>query len=173
MDIVQQCAEIYKGLSQSIVKVTLENDIVLEITFDIKSFKHLMGLHKLTDIRGITDMPPSKIFRESLNGGISQKVIKSQRYHLIENRVTYFPLVTALLTSRVIIDFDASLVAGGTELTNTDYMFYKQLPAGVVHLTITEGFKGYYPESFFFDASKKYISGQTLLDIVSVEITPK
>jgi len=173
MDSIQQCAEIYRGLTSSIVRVTLENDQVLEIIFSSENFKHLIGLHKLTDIRSISDMPAKMAFKSALKGEISKKAINSKRYHLIQKRIMYFPLITALLSSKVIIDFDTSLVPGGTELSNTDYMFYRIIPDGVVHLTITEGFKGFHPESFFFDPSKKYISDQQLLDIVSVELIPK
>ena len=168
---VQECAYIYEALLENIYRLTLENGTVLEIRFKKEYFKNLVGLHKLTDIRHLPGMDPKRAFKEILSGSpLVPTIQKSARYFLIENRVNYFYFLPSLLHGKIVVDFDTRLVDGETLLQNTDIILYRKIGSGYVHLTIGENLECHYPETFFFEPTKKYISGQNLLDIIKTEI---
>ena len=73
---------------------------------------------------------------------------------------------------KIIIDFDKNLL-DKTNLINTVYILFKHKKDGYVHLTLGDKGKGIYPETFFYENSKRYTSEQTLLDIIDIEILDK
>ncbi len=172
---IQECAKYYKTLMRKDYVFTLENDIKFKIFFKSSNFYHLIGLHKLVDIKQLTDanVSPDKIFKDILSGRISVETIeKSVFYDRIRDRVKYFEKITDMLDkykSKIIIDFDPELVEG-TELKNTEYILFRHLSSGYANLTIGEKNGFTYPETFFAEDSKRYISEQNLLDILDIEI---
>lgn len=172
---IKECAEFYKTLMRKDYVFTLENGIKFKIFFKSGNFYHLIGLHKLVDIKQLTDAntSPDKIFKDILSGRISVEAIeKSAFYNRISDRVKYFEKITDMLDkhkSKIIIDFDPALVEG-TELKNTEYILYRHLNSGYANLTIGEKNGSTYPETFFAEDSKRYISEQNLLDILDIEI---
>ncbi len=171
---IKECAEFYNTLLHKDYIFTLENGIQFTIFFKPNNFYHLVGLHKLTDIKRTFDgKAHDKIFKDILSGKISTTAIeKSVFYNRICNRITYFEQIADMLDkekSKIIIDFNPSLIPG-TDLLNTKYILYRHLHSGYANLTIGEKDKKTYPETFFVENSKRYISGQDLLDIYSIEI---
>ena len=71
--------------------------------------------------------------------------------------------------SKIIIDFDRNLVSG-TELINTKYILYRNLSDSYINLTMGESSDKIYPETFFVENSKKYISEQVLLEIENIDV---
>lgn len=172
---IQECAKLYKTLLNKEYIFTLENDYTFSIVFKQSNFYHLTGLHKLTDIRRLFGLKTSydNIYKNILSGKINyQSIEKSIFYERIKNRIEYFETITDMLNkdkSKIIIDFDRNLV-DGTELINTKYILYRIISDGYANLTIGENQSKIYPETFFVENSKKYISEQTLLDIKNIEI---
>ena len=172
---IQECAKFYKTLMHKDFVFTLENGVKFKIFFKPSNFYHLIGLHKLTDVRQLTDANASysKIYKDIISGRISTKIIESSAfYNKISDRVKYFEKITDMLDkqkSKIIIDFAPELV-DGTELKNTEYILFRHLNSRYANLTIGKNDDYIYPETFFAEDSKRYISEQTLLDIVDIEI---
>lgn len=170
---VQQCAQIYAAIMDNTYRLTLENNMIIDIRFKKEQFKHLIGIHKLTDIRGLPEKDAKLLFKEIYSGvpSLLRSIQKSVNYDKIVNRVNSFYFLPTLLHGKIIIDFDPRLVDGETKLRNTEFILYNSLNDGYAHLTIGEGIDSYYPETFFFEPTKKYISRQKLVDIIKTEIT--
>lgn len=179
MENIQECAKLYKSLIGKDFIFTLGNNVKFKLYFKPSNFHHLLGLGKLTDIKGVWNGNPSNVFKEILDGQISIETIKkSTKYYKIANRVKHFEKTTDMLDkekSKIIIDFNRDLVSG-TELINTKYILYRDISlydegiGGYANLTIGEKQNKIYPETFFYEDSKKYISEQILLDIIDIEV---
>ncbi len=178
MNDVKECAELYKTLLNKDYIFTLEQGIKFKLFFKMGNFHHLLGLGKLTDIENLNlkKNSPEDIYKKILNGTITQKMIESSSfYHKIENRIVNFQSILDLLNiekCKIIIDFDKNLL-DKTNLINTVYILFKHKKDGYVHLTLGDKGKGIYPETFFYENSKRYTSEQTLLDIIDIEILDK
>lgn len=171
---ITECAKYYQKFINCTCRLTLENDMVIVFQFKRHHFKHLLGLEKLTDIDIIQNSSANVIYKRLLSDDKLAAIIrKSHHYDLIENRLKYFDSLEEILHGKIIIDFEPSFVQDGTLLLNTDYILYLKKDGGYVNFTIGGGINGHYPETFFFEPSNKYITDQTLLDVVSVEIIPK
>lgn len=153
-------------------RITLENNLVFEFHFNPEHFYHLLGLEKIHDVNQLRILSKRNVFRQLLNGKLKSTTISSSvDYPKIENRVKNFEKILNLLNinkTKIIIDFDPSKVSD-TKLHNTKFILYNREKCGYCHLTI--GYiKYYYPETFFFEYSKRYISEQNLLEIINIEI---
>lgn len=167
---IQECAKFYGELLNKDYIFTLENDISFKILFAPSNFFHLLGLEKLKDIS--MSQSPRAVYIDILNGRIPpEKISNSTFYKLIEQRVEQFDELNNMLNSdksKVIVDFNKKLVPF-TELKNTKYILYRHKDEGYAHFTMGNKGRGIYPETFFFDESKRYVTGQILLDIVKIE----
>ncbi|MGN0468469.1 MAG: PBECR4 domain-containing protein [Acutalibacteraceae bacterium] len=172
---VQECAELYSTLLKKDYIFTLEGDIRFKLFFNEGNFIHLLGLHKLKDISELNTKSNSaaKIYKNILSGKLSvDKIQNSGFYNMIEKRVENFQEIKNMLNAdkcKIIVDFDSRLVSD-TELKKTKYILYRHKGGGYVHFTM--GFKGngIYPETFFFENSKRYVNGQVLLDVKNIEV---
>lgn len=168
---IDECAHFYNNFVGRTYVLTLENGLVVSIRFDIYHFKHLLGLEKLIDIPALSSMSATAVFKKLLD---DEKLVaamhRSHHFDKIADRLKYFHFINDLLHSKIIIDFDPSLVQGGTYLRSTDYILYLKKHGGYINFTIGGGLGGHYPETFFFERSKRYITDQCLLDIVDVKI---
>lgn len=171
MGTLEECLRIYGELLNKDFILTLENGIELRISFQISYFKHLIGLHKLEKDMVAFSIPSQALYKKILAGEITQKHIeKSAFYSKIQNRLSYFDMLPELLRkSKIIIDFDPSLVKH-CDLRNTKYILYKKLGSAYINLTLGYRRNQLYPETFLYEESKRYINGQTLLDIVDVQV---
>ncbi len=179
MENIQECAKYYKCLLGKEYIFTLEDGFKFSFYFQPSNFHHLLGLHKLTDVRDVWNGKPARVFNNILNGYISvDKIENSAKYYIISNRVKHFEKTTDMLDkekSKIIIDFNRDLVSG-TDLINTKYILYRDISlydegiGGYANLTIGEKQNKIYPETFFYEDSKKYISEQILLDIIDIEV---
>ncbi len=172
---IKECAKLYKTLLNKDYIFTLEQGIKFKLFFKMGNFHHLLGLGKLKDIENL-NLKRNKaedIYKKILKGDIKPDLIeKSSFYQLIKDRIENFQGITDLLDAnkcKILIDFDKELLES-TNLTNTKYILYKHKNDGYLHLTLGDIGKGIYPETFFFENSKRYISEQTLLDIIDIEI---
>lgn len=174
---IKECAELYKSLLNKNYIFTLENGITFTIYFQPSHFFHLIGLHKLNDLEKLTENSKSIVFKKILRGQITQAYIeKSLHYRSMSNRIQYFEEIANMLdkeNSKVIVDFDHSKLTFESELNNTKYILYRRVKDGCAHTTIGKEKRELYPETFFFDESKRYLTGQTLLDIIKIETVIK
>lgn len=82
-------------------------------------------------------------------------------------------MIPELLKSKIIVNFDASKIPDDytSKLTNTKYILYRKIDGvKVAHLTLSEGTKTYFPETFFVEPSNIYLTDQTFYDIKKVEV---
>lgn len=168
-----ECAAYYQNFIDNTCKLTLENGLIVSFSFKRHHFKHLLGLQKLDDLSDLQSLSANVLFKKVLSGKLDDRISKSFFFNKIEDRLKYFNLFNNVLHGQIIIDFEPSIVQDGTLLTQTVYILYLRNGNGYINLAIGEGLDGFYPETFFFEPSKRYISEQQLLDVVSVELIPK
>lgn len=174
---VKDCFNIYNQLLNKKYILHIEDDLKLELTFSKDNLKHLLGLHKLSDVT-FTNNEALVVYNLIKKGIINDSILrKSIKFPLIEERILYFHIIPILLQSKIIIDFDPSKIPDKTytsKLQKTKYILYNHLENGfVAHLTLAEracNTSKYYPETFFIEHSNMYISDQELKDIIKIEI---
>lgn len=174
MENITECAKLYETLLNKDYIFTLENNIKIKLYFSADNFYHLMGLEKLIDIEQLKGKQATKIYKQILNRNISDSIIqKSKYYYVIENRIKYFEHITDLFdfncSNKIIVDFDVNKLSFNTKLRNTKFILYKHIENTYIHLTIGNKSK-LYPETFIIENGSQYISGQTLLDILNIEV---
>ncbi len=174
MESINECARLYKTLLNKKYIFTVEHNISFVLEFKPDNFYHLIGLEKLTDLATLRNKSVRKIFKDLCNDRILHcDIQKSKHYDKIENRICNFKYIKNLLcfeeSNKIIIDFDKSKLDFKTKLDNTKYILYKRTIPFIVHLTI--GYKEYlYPETYIVEKTNIYISEQTMLDIINIEI---
>ena len=173
-DNIQDCAKLYNNLLNKRYYITLENGIKFEFYFTKQGFAHLLGIHKLKDIPQLRNISSEKIFKDILAGKLKHNTLKiSNYYNKISDRVEHFEQILDMLditkSNKIIINFNKELVSD-TKLDNTKFIFYKNESVGYSMLTIGKKSKQYYPETFFYEDSNRYINEQILLDIVDISV---
>lgn len=170
---ITDCAKIYNDLLGKKYTVILENDISFSFYFTRSSFFHLLGLEKLNGLYEFERKSKQSIYNEILSGSFPITAIENHsRYSQIVDRIIYFDSIKKHLSkqhSKLIIDFNPDLVPH-CKLKNTRFMFFAHEKNGYTHFTITEKNSGYYPETFIYEDSKRYISEQILLDVKDIII---
>ena len=174
MNTISECAKLYQTLLGKEYIFTLENNINFSIYFSTSNFYHLLGLEKLSDITQLKGKKPNQIYKQILSGRITDGLISNSKYyHLIESRIQYFETLSDLLnfdrSNKIIIDFDLNKLDFKTKLKFTKYILYKRSNTDYVHLTIGSKNK-LYPETFIVENGSTYVSGQTMLDILSINV---
>lgn len=100
MDKLYECAAAYQQLLDVTYKVVLgwKGQLTeLSICFNPVYFHHLIGLHKLVDLR-IARENRAKVFQNILNGKITYDSISQSRYfHMIQRRFISFSNLEMLL----------------------------------------------------------------------------
>lgn len=173
LDNIQDCAKLYETLLRKTFYFTLENNINFKLFFKSKNFAHLVGLHKLKDLKFLKQYSAEFLFNKILTGEIGANEIKnSVFYNRIEDRISYFERIFDMLDvnkSKIIVDYDKSIVSN-SKLHNTKYILYREIKSSYLLLTIGDRGKGEYPETLLFEISKKYLTGQQLLDVIDIRI---
>ena len=171
---VYDCAEAYQELLGKEYRFSLEGNLQFSIYFADRYFVHILGLEKLVDVDPIRTNKPDKLYKQILNGNISDNTLKNSRFFSkIQDRVEYFEDIFTFLdinqSNKIIVDFDKSIIDFRTLLHNTKYILYKRNGGVTSHLTIGQK-KILYPETFIVEPSSRYISGQKMLDILNIEV---
>lgn len=174
MNNISECTKLYQTLLKKEYIFTLEGNIKISIYFSSANFYHLLGLEKLSDVTQLRVKKPNQVYKQILKGNISDNLISSSNYYnLIENRIKHFETILDLLSfdksNKIILDFDMNKLNFKTKLKFTKYILYKRSNINYIHLTI--GLKEkLYPETFIVENGSKYVSGQTMLNILSIDI---
>lgn len=174
MSSLWECVELYQTLLSKDYLFTLENNISFKLFFNPNNFVHLLGLEKLRDITYFKNNSSGNLFKLITEKQIDDSAIsKSQYYSIIKSRIDYFKYLPDLLTfdksNKIIVDFDFDKLPFTTKLHNTKFILYKRIGNVYIHLTIGNK-KTLYPETFIVEQSSQYLSEQTMLDILNIEV---
>lgn len=166
---IEQIKKTVNALLRKNFTIKIEDGTIVVFHFRMSHFHHLLGLHYLSDLPNISkpkyvDEPVKRL----LSGDITLSDLqKSVSFGKIEKRMEYFPLLENMLVGnscKIIIDFEPSLVPS-THI-KSKYLLYKtdnHITYYLFGIALLDGQK-YYPETFFVEPSKYYISGQKLLE---------
>lgn len=175
MDLLYECINKYKNYVGCNYTFFLDCGINFTVAFKKNHFYHLIGLHKLTDVKQLQKSQynsANSIYRNILNGNITfNDIVKSSHYSEIENRLKFFTDVDNIINSKVIIDFDYSKVNQTNLLSN--YILFKDYGEVKAHYCFAYDRNGkdvYYPETFFVHNNDYYIKNQDIYRVVDVKI---
>lgn len=175
MDELQLCIQTFENMLDKDYFLTLENGTVLHIYFTKSHFRHLLGLHKLTDLDAFhprSGLSARRAYDYIKTGKITADTIrKSVHYGKIAERIACFPMIESVFAKKVIVDFNPTLLENCK--LEAEYILYTEFKRGYLHLAIGHDIKGQYPESFFYEDSKYYLTEQHFMNVVKLEITEK
>lgn len=159
---------------------SLDNGTKIDFTYEKENFIHLAGLHKLKDIQLIQfyndksnkSVKAKDVLRKIKNEDFTEAMIKgSSEFSQIEkryNNLTYENL-TSMSYTDAIIDFNPVPLNSSLK---SNYLLFEQDGSGYNHLGIAldSTVSKRYIETFFYEPSQKYISGQTVVKIVQFSL---
>ena len=142
-----------------------------------KCIPHLLGLHKLVDVPILGRFADkndkvvnakyilSKIKKEIL---VTDSVVRSsvhfpkikERYESIGKEV-----LLSLCFTEAVIDFNPALI---NSMLQAQFLLFEDTGNGYRHLSIVKEGSTYFPESYFFEQSDKYVRGQTTIKVKRV-----
>lgn len=164
MDHLQKCALAFEHLldiNYHIIIGRKGKSVELNILFDPIEFHHLIGLHKLRDLR-VARANREKVFQNCLSGTLSiQDLMKSRHFSEIEKRIQPFDKIETFLDSnQLVFRYNKKLQTFSlieaeyllsTPFENTDvYIFLDQLSEE----------NQFFCRSFFPKEKKDYTIGQ-------------
>lgn len=173
---IENTIAVYERLSKMEYRITVENGVQFVLTFAKKRYHHLVGFHYLTDIVGIAEPRYSKarFYRQLKNHKISEdEVTKSELFGYIEERVKFFGYIEDIVSvsdCKIIVEFDKNKADSDID---AKFFLYKRdgNPLNKEPVTYYALFIGhddsdntYYPATYIVEHSKKYVTGQVMLD---------
>lgn len=181
MDLLLQKYNDYKRLVGCTAKYELVDGTIIEVTFHEENFLHLLGLHKIVDIqiiqfwldRSNKSVKLPDVIKGIKNGTLTDSMIKgSYFYPKIQDRYDNFTYdnLTSLHYTDAIIDFNASVIKSKIK---SDYILYEEKKSGEYnHMGLAKDASSgkRYVETFFHEASDKYIAGQRSVKVVSYKL---
>lgn len=158
-------------LKRSNFRISIEDGTVFTLRFQTAQFYHLLGLHYLVDLPDMSNNGRSdEIIKRLLDGRITLSYLqKSAFFGKIAARLEHFSLLADMLVAnrcKIIVDFDPSLI---TTQIKSRYLLYKTDSSHSIYYLfgIACTPRGvFYPETFFVEPSRYYVSEQNLLDCV-------
>lgn len=172
MDKLFEIAQYYKNnLIRRKFKFSLERKgkyMSICLSFFSNNFKHLLGLHKLTDIPALSNKSET-IYRSILNNKLTYKDICCSKYfEQIENRIENFKYILETIFSKEL--FFKSLKGNFGTLIRADYLLVNKKHDGYIYLFLIEDRQLVTPVTFFADCEDKYFrQNATNWKILSVE----
>ena len=175
MDYLQTCAKAFEHLLDTKYHIVIGRKgklTELNLLFDPTEFHHLIGLHKLHDLR-LARGNREKIFYQILAGGISMDDLKKSLYFpSIQKRMEPFSKIEDFLDSNnLIFRYNKKLQSFSlieaeyllsTPYESTDiYIFLDQLPEP----------NSFFCRSFFPKEDKDYTKGQAVYTLLKKEKT--
>lgn len=165
---IEKIQKTIDALVHSDFEISIENGVSFPLRFRLFNFFHLLGFHYLTDLPHISrSKRKDEVVKRFLKNNITLADLhKSKYFYKIEKRLDSFDCLADMLINgncKIIIDFDPSLVK--TTLIHSKYILYITDDYNTYKLFgVAQAKNGeYYPETFFVEPSKYYITGQTLL----------
>lgn len=179
MDKLKECLNVFKSMMGKDYYITLEGGLIIKVFFARKHFHHLIGLHKLTDIRPVvankTTNTTTTIFNNIQKGRITyEQISKSSHFSEMSDRIDNFHYTNILLTQKVIINFDKNLVPSAPQKIpdiKAEYILYTINSGNYLHLCLGKDIAGYYyPETYLVHPNDYYVVGQAELTVKSINV---
>lgn len=173
MDQLYECAAAYQKLLHVNYKIILGRKgklFELRICFEPLHFHHLIGLHKLGDLR-IARENREKVFKRILDGRITYDFIARSRYfHVIERRLIPFAHFETILDQNKLV-FRYSSKKNMFSLIETDYLLSTPHDDSDVYIFLAEtpSMGTYFCQSFFPKEERDYTAGQTIYTMLYKE----
>lgn len=176
MDKLLRAAEFYRdnlaGRKYHLIAGKSGKKIEFDIAFNEDNFKHLLGLHKLIDIR-ISRLSSENGYREILNGRTSLADIeKSKYYEQVEERLDNFNEIKSTLNSKELL---IKSLHGEFNFIRADFMLTNRNEEyGYAHLFLKEkGNSITVPVTFIIHPDNSYLRNNpdkwTVLSIEEVK----
>jgi hypothetical protein len=177
-DVLLQKYNEYARLKNCKVEYQLADGTVFSFTYKEENFIHLLGLHKLTDIRLIqlfNDKNNKKVrtkhlIRRIKKEDITDSMVKASAFYKdITDRYenfSYENLATLTYTS-AIINFNPSLV---NSKIKSDYLLFEEKPSdeyNYLGIAVDKKTQNRYIETFFHQTTDAYIRGQKIVKVKS------
>ena len=166
----------YMRLENCRVEYELEDGTKLSITYKEENFAHLLGLHKLKDIQLVQfwldktnktvklKTVLNKIKAESFTENMLKESVFYQDIQERYEKFSYENLTTLNYTD-AIINFNPDIIKSKMK---SDYILFEEKEdQGYNHMGIAKDIKTgkRYVETFFYEPSDKYISGQKVVKV--------
>ena len=174
----------YQRLVGNKLSYNLSNGQLVEVEFRDDNFLHLLGIHKLLDIRIVQQWLDKSNYKIKNKDVI--RLIKSERFNdsmvrssaffnKIQDRYDSFSYqsITTLSYTDAIINFNPTLV--NSKLLSDYILFEKDKNNEYNHMAIAYDSTANrrYLESFFHETSDSYISGQIIVKISNYKLYDK
>lgn len=175
MGVLESAISDYELLLKKDYKYELLDKKDVEVKFKKENFPHLLGLHKLVDIKDLKRLHDkkikgSKIYKKVTDKEISNEmVLSSPYYNKIENRFKYFNKINEIIFTKVIYNFDRTKVHTSIK---ADLVLYTIKDNLYIHLFLVKSSKGNYfaPMTFIVEEDDKYIKEQIGYDVKQISI---
>lgn len=174
MDKLYKSAKYYKdnleGRSYLLVACKNRNYLVLEIAFTEYAYKHLVGLHKLTDT-GLYNLSGKDIYMQILNKITTEEDIKkSDFYSDVKSRLDNFEKISILLSSPETMKKSLYGSFGYGRGISADYLLSQKTDDKFVHLFLKDKNDIVLPVTFFTEKTDFYLRNNTTnWNIVDIE----
>ena len=173
MDYLLTCAKTFEHLLDIKYHIVLGRKgrlTELNILFEPSEFHHLIGLHKLRDLR-IARGNREKIFFQILSGKISMDDLKKSQYFSdIQNRIEPFYKIEDFLDSnKLIFRYNQKLQA--FSLIEAEYLLSTPYENTDIYIFLDRQNKGdcFFCRSFFQKGNKDYTKGQAIYTLLKKE----
>lgn len=173
MDYLQICAKAFEKLRDVQYHIVLGRKgklVNLNILFEPKEFHHLIGLHKLHDLR-LARGNREKIFYEILAGKISMEDLKKSRYYSeIQKRLEPFYKIENIFDSnKVVFRYNSKLQT--FSLIEAEYLLSTPYENTDIYIFLDRQVDSdfFFCRSFFQKELKDYTKGQAVYTLLKKE----
>ncbi|MCM1144660.1 MAG: PBECR4 domain-containing protein [Blautia sp.] len=175
MDKLSACANAYHKMLNLTYQIVLGRKgklYELHIGFEAVSFHHLIGIHKLHDLR-IARANREKVFSDILAGKISYEFISKSRYFTqIENRFFPFASIEKIFDDNSLV-FRYNAKVNQLSLIEADYLMSTPYEGNDIYIFLArkQDDDHYYCRSFFPKSERDYTQGQPRFTLLKKEKT--
>lgn len=158
------------------VEYELDNGSKIEVTYAEKNFAHLLGLHKLKDIQLIQfwlDRTNKTVKLDTILNHIKKETLTEDMlqasvfYPEIQERYENFSYenLTTLNYTDAVVNFDPTII---NSKIKSDYILFEERnnkEYNHMGIAMDKNSGKRYVETFFHEATDKYIAGQTIVKV--------
>jgi hypothetical protein len=159
-DKLKECALAFRELldKEYHIKAGKKGKLIeVRIFFDKEHFHHLIGLHKLSDLRQIK-RSNTEAFDDIINDKLTyEEIASSEFFNEMSDRLEYFPFLEQMLDSEeAMIKYNKSQAKSSIE---AEYIIYSKIDDLYVHffIDIDEKQQKYFGRTFFTRSDSLYL----------------
>ncbi|MCI7330007.1 MAG: PBECR4 domain-containing protein [Selenomonadaceae bacterium] len=174
MDALYEAAVLYKPLLHKdyhIVAAYRQEQIRIKFIFLPEHFYHLVGFHKLLDLKALVQ--PRMLLHKVLSREITASVIRDSKFYAdMEDRLHDFgklhELIDLLQSGEIVIEFAQQ----NRTRIQADFLLFRKSTSVYTHLFLRHDQRyGYVPCSFFCRGDNKYIRNNKKYYIVDFSVS--